>query len=340
MNRQAWINMPTVLLHGPTASGNRSRLERLLSSAWRIIAIPNEADEAGLLAALPEADAYIGLRWRREWTSRAKTLRLAQALGAGVDAYEASTLPVGCSLCNVYEHGIPVAEYVMGAMTSLTIRLSHYNRLLRAGAWDGSGRLDGEPHPELAGLTVGLIGWGGIGREVARRARAFGMKIHAVRANPSSFADSVGNSAPDWGGGPDDLNEMLRASDIVVVCCPLNEQTRGLLDRRRLALLKPTAYLINVARAEIIEEEALYQALASNSISGAALDVWYRYPSTQAERLLPSSLPFHELENVLMTPHLSAWTEAMIERRWRVIAGNLDALAEGNPLRNLVWVNG
>lgn len=100
--------------------------------------------------------------------------------------------------------------------------------------------------------------------------------------------------------------------------------------------MKPAAYLINVARAEVIEEQALFGALKDCRMAGAALDVWYRYPENGDQRLLPATLHFHELENVLMTPHLSAWTGAMIERRWKKIAANLDALAEGHPLDNVV----
>lgn len=86
----------------------------------------------------------------------------------------------------------------------------------------------------------------------------------------------------------------------------------------------------------MVEEKALFEVLRGHRIAGAALDVWYRYPETGEQIMLPSALPFHELDNVLMTPHLSAWTEAMIERRWAKIAANLDALIEGRPLQNVV----
>jgi phosphoglycerate dehydrogenase-like enzyme len=324
--------MLQVILFGPTACHNEARLKWLLQSEWRIIALPDESDSQALLYALPRTDALISLLWRREWGASAARLKLIQALGAGIDAYDTEGLPAGCALCNVYEHSAPVAEYVIGAMVALTARFVFHDRRLREGHWDGCGRREGAPHPEMAGKTVGLIGFGGIGREVARRARAFEMRVHATRANALSAPGAI---EPDWLGSPDQLRELLAASDYLVVCCPLNAQTRGMLNRETLAWLKPGAYLINVARAEIIEEEALFDALKRNRIAGAALDVWYRYPATLEQRLPPSALPFHELENVLMTPHLSAWTDAMIERRWRKIAANLDALAEGRELENV-----
>lgn len=324
--------MPKVILLGRTACDNQNRLTRLLQTAWDIVLLPDENNGAALQQALPQASAFIGLRWKREWMESARQLRLTQALGAGVDAYDIAALPPGCALCNVYEHGVPVAEYVIGAMVALTARFAFHDARLRQGHWDGSGRLDGAPHAELAGQTVGLIGWGSIGREVARRARAFGMSVRAVRAHPQP----EDQAQLDWVGGPTQLEELLAVSDYLVICCPLNEQTRGMLNAERLARLKPGAYLINVARAELIEEAALFAALQSHRLAGAALDVWYQYPADGAQTMLPATLPFHELDNVLMTPHLSAWTEAMIERRWQKIAANLDALATGRPLENVV----
>jgi phosphoglycerate dehydrogenase-like enzyme len=324
--------MPEVILLGRTACLNQTRLARFLQTEWQISALPDEADAVALRQALPRAMALIALRWRGAWAGDARGLRLVQAMGAGVDAYEVEALPAGCALCNVYEHAVPMAEYVIGAMVLLTTRLAFYDKRLRQGRWAGSGRLDGATHAELAGRTVGLIGWGSIGREVARRARAFAMQVRAIRAHPQ--ADDVAEL--DWLGGPQQLDELLATSDYLVVCCPLNEQTRGLLDAQRLAQMKPGAYLINVARGEIINEAALFTVLQTGRLAGAAIDVWQRYPENSDQILLPSTLPFHELENVLLTPHLAAWTESMIERRWTKIAANLDALATGRPLANVV----
>lgn len=324
--------MPKVILLGRTASDNQSRLTHLLQTGWEIVPFPDENDAAALPEALSQAAALIGLRWQREWMEHAGGLRLIQALGAGVDAYDITALPPGCALCNVYEHGIPVAEYVIGAMVALTARFAFHDARLREGHWDGSGRLDGVPHLELAGQTVGLIGWGSIGREVAHRARAFGMGVRAIRAHPQPEDRLL----LDWSGGPEQLEELLAVSDYLVVGCPLNSETRGMLNEARLRSLKPGAYLINVARAEVIDEAALFAVLQSGRLAGAALDVWYRYPPDGTQTMLPANRPFHELSNVLMTPHLSAWTEAMIQRRWKRIAANLDALVEGRSLENLV----
>ena len=109
--------------------------------------------------------------------------------------------------------------------------------------------------------------------------------------------------------------------------------TRNLLDERRLGLMKPSAYLINVARAEIADEVALYRALSGGKLAGAALDVWYRYPTTP-EPTLPATQPFHELANVILTPHVSGWTEGMLEARAKLIAGNIERTARGERPAN------
>jgi len=121
----------------------------------------------------------------------------------------------------------------------------------------------------------------------------------------------------------------------VLISMPATRDTVGLMDRRRLGLMKPAAFLINVARAEIVDEDALYEALAERSIAGAALDVWYRYPRA-AGPSLPATRPFHELPNVLMTPHVSGWTEGMLEARAKLIAENIRRIAVGEIPLNLV----
>ena len=128
---------------------------------------------------------------------------------------------------------------------------------------------------------------------------------------------------------------MLGRSDYVAITASLGAETRGLIGERELAALKPTAVLINVARAEIVNEDALYRALETQTIAGAALDVWYRYP-TAAGVTWPGTRPFHELPNVLMTPHVSGWTDGMLEARARLIADNIARAARGEPPVNLV----
>ena len=131
------------------------------------------------------------------------------------------------------------------------------------------------------------------------------------------------------------MDEVLRRSDYVVISMPATPDTVGSIDRRRLGLMKATAFLINVSRAEIVDEDALYEALAQHSIAGAALDVWYRYPREPGPTA-PATRRFDELQNVLMTPHVSGWTDGMLEARAKLIGENIRRVAQGEIPLNLV----
>jgi phosphoglycerate dehydrogenase-like enzyme len=128
--------------------------------------------------------------------------------------------------------------------------------------------------------------------------------------------------------GPDALDDLLARADYLAITVPLTPETRGMIGARELAAMKPGAILLNPARAEIVDEDALYDALATWRLGGAALDVWYRYP-TGPGPTLPSRRPFHELPNVLMTPHVSGWTEGMMRARATLIAENVARVSRG-----------
>jgi phosphoglycerate dehydrogenase-like enzyme len=129
---------------------------------------------------------------------------------------------------------------------------------------------------------------------------------------------------------------MLPECDFVVLAAALGPETEGLFDARRLGCMKRSAFLVNIARGAIVDEEALYRALCDRTIAGAALDVWWQYPNAAAPERRPSRFPFHELPNVIMTPHCSGWTDGMVARRWAEVADNLDRFVRGAPLINRV----
>ena len=291
-------------------------------------------DEVGIVARLSEVDVLVTLAFTREMAAAAKRLKLVQVPGAGLDRIDRSALPMGTALANAYGHEVGIAEYVLGAMLALTRGFVRLDAALRRGAWESQwavGTAPPPPWPELAGKTLGILGYGHIGQALARRARAFDMAICAIRRD-------VARSAPDGLallGGLEILDEVLRRSDYLAITMPATAATRGLIGEAQLRAMKPTAVLVNVARAEIVDEAALYRALAERAIAAAALDVWYRYP-TDAAPTLPARQPFHTLPNVLMTPHVSGWTEGMLQARARLIAENIRRTARGEPPENLV----
>jgi phosphoglycerate dehydrogenase-like enzyme len=292
------------------------------------------ATEADILPRLADVDILVTMGLTADMGRSATRLKLVQIPGAGVERIDRSALPAGVLLANAYGHETGIAEYVIGAMLALTREFSRLDAALRRGDWQSQWAVGTPPPPvwpELAGRTIGILGYGRIGQSIARRARAFDMQVCAIRRD-------VGRSQEDdlaLLGGPDILDEVLTRSDYVVVSAPASAATVGWIGAAQLGAMKPGAFLINVARAEIVDENALYDALARRAIAGAALDVWYRYPREPGPAA-PATRPFHALPNVLMTPHMSGWTDGMLDARARLIAENIRRVAADEVPLNLV----
>jgi phosphoglycerate dehydrogenase-like enzyme len=310
---------------------------RLESAVRAQLAVPCDvvlADETTIVSRLSDVDVLVTMAFTPAMGAVGRRLRLVQVPGAGLDRIHRPALPAGTWLANAYGHETGIAEYVIGAMLALTRGFGHLDASLRRGVWESQwaiGAPPPAPWPELAGKTLGILGFGRIGQAVARRARALDMAVWATRRDVTR-SDPGGLA---FLGGPEALDEILRRADYLAITLSLTEATRGLLGEQHLHAMKSTAILINVARAEIVEEAALYRALAARAIAGAALDVWYRYP-TGPGPTAPARHPFHELPNVLMTPHVSGWTAGMLQARARLIAENIHRTARGEPPLNLI----
>ena len=187
----------------------------------------------------------------------------------------------------------------------------------------------------LAGKTALLLGLGAIGSRVASVCHALGMEVHAVRRRTDRPHPPHVEVHPSGA-----LSDLLPCADALLVCLPLTPDTRGLIGAREFELLRPSAILVNVARGAIVDEAALYHALAGGRLAAAGIDVWYRYPPTPEERAntAPSGYPFHELDNVVMSPHRGGAfrTEELEERRMRDLATSLNAAARGESIPHLV----
>lgn len=295
------------------------------------------ASEVDILDRLPEIDVLVTMGLTPEMGQVGTRLKLVQVPGAGIDRIDRSALPPAALLANTYGHENGIAEYVIGAMLALTREFSRLDAALRQGNWQSQWAVGTAPPPvwpELSGRTVGILGYGRIGQNVARRARAFDMQVLAIRRDVSR---SIGDDLALL-GGPDILETVLERSDYVVVSMPSSAETVGWIGEAQLRRMKSSAYLINVGRADIVDEDALYDALVRRSIAGAALDVWYRYPREHGPAD-PATLPFHELPNVLMTPHISGWTDGMLDARAKLIAENIRRVASGETPLNLIAEN-
>lgn len=288
-------------------------------------------DTQRLIPALAEAEIVVSHIWKKDFPE-APNLKFLQSPAAGLDLIDLPSLPGGVTVCNVDGHEQAIAEYCLMTMLALSHKLIDIAVAFRDSSnWSGGGAGGGPLHGEILGKTVGIVGYGKIGREVAKRAAAFGCTIIAANRSPIADKGEVSEIYPLA-----ELDRMLPRCDIVVIAAGLGPETRHLINAGRLALMKPTALLVNIGRALIADEEALFAALKDNKIGGAALDVWWRYPSPTEPNARPANLPFHELPNVLMTPHCSSATDGARARRLGGVAANIDRFVRGEGLRNVV----
>ena len=299
-----------------------------LDKVPEIISLPREAGfSAGHDHRIEQDDVVVSIKFTRPGS--APPFRLLQLPGAGLDGIDLTCLDPGTLVCNVYEHEIPIAEYVLGCLLEWEIGISRMRAAFSAGNWAQAYR-NRVPHGEVHGRTLGLLGYGRIGKAIARRACIFGMRVIAV--DTAAAADEHAECMLPRGK----RDEMLRAADYVVICCPLTSQTEGIIGAAELRLMKARAVLVNVSRAPIVDETALYDALRTRRIAAAFLDVWYRYPTGTHDSVPPASTPLLDLPNVFGTPHSSAWTVALPRRRYVFIARNVSRLMRAQPLQNVV----
>jgi len=310
-----------------TAEGIRDELPAGLETV--ILGDPQELARSPHVAA--DADILVSNHWRPDYPPAPK-VRLVQSVATGVDLFDLAALPPGAAVCNSFGHETAIAEYVIMTWLALHHRLFQISGEFRErSSWRTSWVESGAPHGEVRGSTLGIVGYGRVGREVARRAAPFGVRILAANRTPRDPDPGVERVFPLA-----QLDAMLPECDTVALCTALGPETTGLIDARRLALMKPTAFLINIARGQVIDEDAVFAVLRDGGIGGAALDVWWQYPTAAEPSRRGSRHPFHELPNVIVTPHNSGWTRGMVRRRWDEIAENIRRFVAGGPLINVV----
>ena len=319
------------LFLGNVAADTANGIAAQLSPELRveILADPRQLIERPEAAA--DADILVTNHWHAEYPPAPKA-KLVQSVATGIELIDLAALPRGVAICNAFGHETAIAEYVLMTMLVWSHRFREIEGDFRSrSSWRPSWVQSGAPHGEILGHTVGIVGLGRVGREVARRAVAFGCRVLAANRSERPAESGVERVYPLA-----ELDDMLPACDFVVSCTALGPETDGLIDARRLALMKRSAFLINIARGQIVDEDAVYAALRDHQIGGAALDVWWQYPDAAEPERRPSRHPFHELPNVIMTPHCSGWTGGMVARRWAEVAGNINRFVRGEPLINIV----
>jgi phosphoglycerate dehydrogenase-like enzyme len=321
------------------------RIRETLPAGWDLVVVGEVTDGSGdgwarvtpaALEAVGEAEIYFGYGIPAELLRAGPGLRWVHTGAAGVGS---SLTPEMRASEVVFTnsagiHAVPIAETVLGMIL-------YFNRGFDLAVTNQARRLwttepyytAGSPVRELSETTVGLVGFGGIGREIARRVAGLGARVLATKRTPGADGE-VELTAPNGGGslearvlvghGVQGLERILRESDVVVLCAPDTPETRGLLDAAALARMKGGALLVNVGRGKLVDQDALVAALKSGRLRGAGLDVFAHEP-------LPTEDPLWTLPNVLVTPHVSAVTRRFWEREAGLIVRNLERYVAGAP---------
>lgn len=318
-----------IVFHGENAASFSHDFLQLVGEGAQILVLPDvltEPDHAAYVAG----DVIIGTRFARD-LPRPRQLQLFHVPGAGYDAVDLEAIPDSAVVCNCFGHEHAIAEYVMAALLEHQVPLADADRQLRRGMWTYTSGSPNRVHGELAEKTIGLLGFGHIGKAIAARAKAFEMKVHVANRSPVPTSPLVDRSFV-----LSSLGEFWSSADFFVVSVPSNPETVGMVNAESFAAMRASAVILNVGRGPTIDERSLYEALKNRRIAGAVIDTWYRYPSPGSPTTLPSKLPFHELPNVVMTPHMSGWTTGTINRRRQTIADNIRRRAAGRPCVNVV----
>jgi phosphoglycerate dehydrogenase-like enzyme len=276
--------------------------------------------------SLDEAEVY--LHW---WSfqipdlldrivNAAPRLRWVQIPAAGVERFltPATQRPSLVLTNGSGLHAIPIAEFVLAAILAHAKRLGDFRTAQQEQRWNRF-----TPLQELWGAKLLIIGLGGIGQAIAERANAFGMSVWGSRRHPSPFPGI------ERVVGPDGWRELLSEADYVVIAAPFTSQTHNLIDEQALRSMRPDAYLVNIARGQLIDEVALERALREGWIAWAALDTFVEEP-------LPADHPFWNLPNLSISPHTSASSPRIMERIVDLFLDNLSRYRSGQPLLNIV----
>lgn len=277
-----------------------------------------------MLALLPEADAVLACTpFPREMVEAGRKLKLIVCYGAGYDAIDvAAATEHGIAVVNIPETvTASTAELAIAHMMSMARRLRELDGLVRTMQPKELFVMGRRMGTRLEGATLGIVGMGRIGGRVADFGRVMGMRVLYTARTPKPERDALGDEHVD-------LETLMKESDFISLHCPHTPETHGMISRDMIALMKPTAFLVNTARGAVLDEEALIDALREKRIAGAALDVYIGEPNVNPA--------FFELDNVQLTPHIGSNTLATRNQMAQAASEQMLAAFSGRPLQNLL----
>jgi phosphoglycerate dehydrogenase-like enzyme len=301
-------------------------LAERLRRRWPEMNVVHLPDYELLERELPDTDIFVGFSIRPEQFAFQRKLKWIHSTAAAVGQLMYPELQrSGIVVTNASGvHSVPMAEHTLGMLLALARRFPSAWRYQREAHWAQQEIWDESPPQELKGRLLLLVGFGAVGRAVARGVQALGMRVWAVTRSgrgDTTLAERILPAA--------ELEAALAEADFVVLAAPETPETRQLIGERQLATMKPTAYLVNIARGSLVDEAALIRALERRAIAGAALDVASQEP-------LPPESPLWKLDNVFLTPHMSAVSGKLWEQQTELLLENLERWFDGREMLNRV----
>ena len=234
---------------------------------------------------------------------------------------------------NLHHNAGPVAEMMLTLLLSAAKLLLPFDQSLRQNDWTPRYEATEIPVLSLAGKTAVILGYGAIGQRIGAHCQALGMRVLGTRRQLTQPEETATGVVLYPAAA---LTDLLPQANVLLICLPLTDETRGVIGEAELELMPPRGVLVNVGRGAVVAEEALYQALKNGRLHAAGLDVWYQYPADQDARTStpPSSYPFHELPNVVMSPHRASLTDRTEALRMEALAVLLNTAVSGQPMPN------
>jgi lactate dehydrogenase-like 2-hydroxyacid dehydrogenase len=312
-----------------------ARIKSILGSEASIIQSWNTAEsmiEKGI-----DADAVISNRVPGEYIQTASNLKMIQTIGTGVNLVDLDAVRARGDIvvCNNHLNAVEVAEYAVMLLLAAAKQIIVSDKSFRKGEWlHGWG--GPQPNIELHGKTCLLLGFGTIGIEIVKRLKGFDMKIIAATksgvARKSGLVDAISSI--------DNAQSFVEESDFIILALPLTKESTNIVDDEFISWMKPTSILVNISRGQIIDEGALYNALKKRQILGAALDVWWDYPQafgdTMAKGGPSNKYPFHELDNIVVSPHRAGYSDRVVQNLIPFAGQNVLRFIRGEKLQNVI----
>lgn len=297
---------------------------------------PADLSEETLIKLAPQVDILVTYKVSERFLLKAKRLKHIQVPWTGIETLDLNLLKhyPHVTVSNSHANSLAIAEHAVALLLAAAKRITYRDSHMRNGNW--APRYESRMNSFwITGKTLGVIGYGAIGKNVARILKnGFDMKIFAIKRNLTKIEK---DNTCDFLGGPDDLSSVLQESDFIIVALPMTRETKGLIGKNQLSLLKESAVIGNISRGSIIDEQALFEHLKENENVTAALDVWYNYPKSRKDSTnVYQNYPFEELDNVVMSPH-SAFKVVEREKFFsKDVITNILLVSEGkNPISQI-----